>query len=307
MAEYPAAGYTSPIQILGYYVTINLGQVDLSKYSAVKITYGCDGSPNTEAEFAASSSLAIGLKSEDSSYGQETTDNFSGDIAHTQMVFSSISWAGGAREAVVDLSNIDYNGNVWIAVHNPGGTQIAISAIEFIGAEKVNKPINPADPVVLVTPEDLLARYNEGSVYSASQVASAEVMTEGDRTFIRLTANGIDPYISLITANSATPVPYYMAIAYRTNSSSRGQFYVGSTGLWSGKGDAFKVTWSSGDWNYMIIDLNAAGLTSLDGTTLNYCRFDFVGSDHAEDDYFDIQFVGFFNSAEYAEAYNITQ
>ena len=131
-AEFGAAGYASPLQLLGYGVAIDLGSMDLSKYSSVKITYGCDGGPGTEANFAAASSLAIGLKSENSSYGQATDDNFSGDIAHTDMVFSSTGWAWGAREAVVDLSGVDYNGNVWVAVHNPAGTEIAISAIEFI-------------------------------------------------------------------------------------------------------------------------------------------------------------------------------
>jgi hypothetical protein len=131
-AEFGAAGYHAPLQLLGYNVTIDLGEIDLSKYSAVKITYGCDGGPGTEANFAAASCLAIGLKSENSSYGQATDDNFNGDIAHTEMVFSSTGWAGGAREAVVDLTTVDYNGNVWVAVHNPAGTEIAISAIEFI-------------------------------------------------------------------------------------------------------------------------------------------------------------------------------
>ena len=131
-AEFGAAGYNAPLQVLGYGVAIDLGEIDLSKYSAVKITYGCDGGAGTEANFAAASSLAIGLKSTNTTYGQETTDNFDGDIAHTDMVFSSNGWAGGAREAVVDLTNVDYNGNVWVAVHNPAGTEIAISAIEFI-------------------------------------------------------------------------------------------------------------------------------------------------------------------------------
>ena len=131
-ADFAAAGYNAPLQLLGYAVTIDLGNIDLSKYSAVKITYGCDGGPGTEANFAAASSLAIGLKSQNTSYGQATDDNFDGDIAHTDMVFSSSGWAGGARDAVVDLTNVDYNGNVWVAVHNPAGTEIAISAIEFI-------------------------------------------------------------------------------------------------------------------------------------------------------------------------------
>lgn len=113
-------------------VTIYLGQVDLSQYSAVRITYCCDGSEFTEAEFEASSSLAIGLKRVDSSYGQGTTDDFSGDIAHTDMVFSNVGYFAGARDAVVDLSDVTYNGNVWVALHNPANTMIVITGIEFI-------------------------------------------------------------------------------------------------------------------------------------------------------------------------------
>ena len=132
MTDFMPAGYYAPLQLLGYGVAIDLGQMDLSQFSAVKITYGCDGGPGTETNFANASSLAIGLKSENSSYGQETDDNFNGDIAHTDMVFSDIGWAAGAREAVVDLTNVNYNGNVWVAVHNPAGTEIAISAIVFV-------------------------------------------------------------------------------------------------------------------------------------------------------------------------------
>ena len=132
MTDFMPAGYYAPLQLLGYGVAIDLGQMDLSQFSAVKITYGCDGGPGTETNFANASSLAIGLKSENSSYGQETDDNFNGDIAHTDMVFSDIGWAAGAREAVVDLTNVNYNGNVWVAVHNPQATQIAISAIVFV-------------------------------------------------------------------------------------------------------------------------------------------------------------------------------
>ena len=142
-ADFTAAGYNAPLQLLGYGVAIDLGAIDLSKYSAVKITYGCDGGPGTEANFAAASSLAIGLKSTNTTYGQETTDNFDGDIAHTDMVFSSSGWAGGAREAVVDLTTVDYNGNVWVAVHNPTGTELAISAIVFVGAEIPAAPVEP--------------------------------------------------------------------------------------------------------------------------------------------------------------------
>ena len=68
----------------------------------------------------------------DSSYGQGTTDDFSGDIAHADMVFSNVGYFAGARDAVVDLSDVTYNGNVWVALHNPANTMIVITGIEFI-------------------------------------------------------------------------------------------------------------------------------------------------------------------------------
>ena len=105
--------------------------MDLSDYSRVEITYCCDGTEITEKRFAASPSLAIGLKSRDSSYGYEQNVDFDGDIAHTEMVFSNRSWATGARDAVIDLSEINYNGDVWLAIHNPNATFVGILEIRF--------------------------------------------------------------------------------------------------------------------------------------------------------------------------------
>ncbi len=130
--DWTDAGISGAFFKLGYGSTIALGEVDLSKYSSVKISYCCDGSDVTKQNFEDASSLAIGLKNEASSYGQVTDDNFTGDIAHTDMVFSSNGWGSGIRDAVVDLSTVDYNGNVWVTVHNPAGTEIAITGIEFI-------------------------------------------------------------------------------------------------------------------------------------------------------------------------------
>ncbi len=92
--------------------------------------YGSDGSDGTKANYEKASSLAIGLKSTASSYGQDADDNFDGDIAHTNMEFGA-GWAAGQRAAVVDLSNVDYSGVVYVTVHNPAGTQIAITSILF--------------------------------------------------------------------------------------------------------------------------------------------------------------------------------
>ncbi|MBQ3870506.1 MAG: hypothetical protein II777_08140 [Clostridia bacterium] len=125
------AGIYDPYIYLKYGYTAYLGSADLSKYSRVEITYCCDGSDITRERFEASPSLAIGLKSADSSYGYDRTVDPDNDIAHTDMVFSNRSWATGARDAVVDLSAVDYSGDVWLAVHNPPGTFIAILEIRF--------------------------------------------------------------------------------------------------------------------------------------------------------------------------------
>ena len=161
-----ALGIYAPYMYLEYDFTAYLGNVDLSQYSRVEILYCCDGSDITKQRFEDSSSLAIGLKSENSSYGFEKKDNFNGDIAHTDMVFVNKSWAAGARTAVVDLSKIDYNGDVWLGLHNPAGTFIAIMEIRFYGSDSTMKPdtdpvepdtdpVEPdTDPVEPETPED---------------------------------------------------------------------------------------------------------------------------------------------------------
>ena len=125
------AGIYDPYIYLQIGYTAYLGNVDLSEYSRVEIVYCCDGSDITRQRFEASSSLAIGLKSENSTYGVDKTDNFNGDIAHTDMVFSDRMWATGKRTATVDLSDVTYRGDVWLALHNPAGTFIGILEIRF--------------------------------------------------------------------------------------------------------------------------------------------------------------------------------
>ncbi len=131
MANWPAAGIMKPLFNLGYGHYIALGNVDLSAYKAVKITYSFDGSAPTKTNFESASSHAIGLKSEASSYGQVTDDNFNGDIIHGDMVFDAGGWTA-FRVVELDLSDINYNGSVYATMHNPAGTTIAISNIEFI-------------------------------------------------------------------------------------------------------------------------------------------------------------------------------
>lgn len=162
---------------------------------------------------------------------------------------------------------------------------------------------DPADPVLMLEPEDLNTLAGAAAP-NVNQIASSEVITEGDYTFARLTAAaGGDPYFAFIPLNSNYMLPQYMAISYRTNSTTDGQVFLGSGTGWNGQGDVFNVTWNEGDWNYIVIDLSAQGLTSITDGLLTYARLDFFAGDSAEGDYFDIEYIAFFNTAEYAEAY----
>ena len=163
--------------------------------------------------------------------------------------------------------------------------------------------VDPADPVLLLDPE-ALNTLASAAAPNTNQIGTPEVMTEGKKTFLRLTAAGGDPYVAIIPLGSDYTLPQYMAISYRTNSAVEGQFFMGSGQGWTGAGDSFMVTWTEGDWSFIVVDLTQTGVTSITDGKLTYARMDFFAGDSAEGDYFDVQYVGFFNTAEYAAAYD---
>ena len=154
-------------------------------------------------------------------------------------------------------------------------------------------------PIAMATPQYLAEQAAGGN-----EMTVGEVTTEDDRTFVRLTATGVDPYFSILNAG-ANVQSDIMAIAYRTNSKSGGEFYVGSGPRLTAQGDHFNVIWTKGDWNLMVIDLSTVkGLTSITDDMVNYLRMDFFhNGTFAEGDYFDIEYVAFFKTVEAAEDY----
>ena len=111
--------------------------------------------------------------------------------------------------------------------------------------------VDPADPVLLLNPEDLNTLAGAGAP-NVNQIGTPEVLTEGSKTFLRLTATGGDPYVAIIPLGSNYTLPQYMAISYRTNSAVEGQFFAGSGQGWTGAGDSFMVTWAEGDWSFIV-------------------------------------------------------
>ena len=174
------------------------------------------------------------------------------------------------------------------------------SAPPVVTTEPVTEaPVDPAAPVLKVEP-DALASAATGN--TASGIAGAEVMTEGGRTFVRLTASNGDPFF--VAVSNAGAMPDYVAISYRTNSATDGEFFVGSGAGATGQGDNFQFVWNEGDWNLAIINLAETGVTTITDGVIGYLRLDCFAGNSAAGDYFDVEYVAFFNTAEYAQAYN---
>ena len=185
-----------------------------------------------------------------------------------------------------------------------GYSAIEVPALEIVTPEEP-EPVDPDAPVLVLTPEFINGQaLSTGGQTITQHIATSEVKTEDEITFVRLTVNGGDPYVALVNIGSMLELPPYMAISYRTNSALDAHVFIGSGGGWNGNGDVTSVAWNEDQqWNHTVLDLNNAGLTSIQNGLINYCRFDFFTDKGAEGDYMDVEYVAFFNSAEAAEKY----
>ena len=181
---------------------------------------------------------------------------------------------------------------------------IEVPALEIVTPEEP-EPVDPDAPVLVLTPEFINGQaLSTGGMTFTQHIATSEVKTEDEITFVRLTTGGGDPYVALVNIGSMLELPPYMAISYRTNSALDAHVFIGSGAGWNGNGDVTSVAWNEDQqWNLTVIDLNNSGLTSIQNGLINYCRFDFFTDKGAEGDYMDVEYVAFFNSAEAAQKY----
>jgi hypothetical protein len=124
-------GFEGNFWQLGYNNQLTLGTIDLSQYSKAEIVYSHGAS---EDVFNATPSHAIGFKSSATAYGWATNEpNFTDDIAHADMTWDGNgNSAAGMKTAVLDLTEVDYNGEVFLCVYNPAGTVIPVISITLI-------------------------------------------------------------------------------------------------------------------------------------------------------------------------------
>lgn len=145
-----------------------------------------------------------------------------------------------------------------------------------------------ADPATVITPAILSDAGN------TCNHVKAEVVTEGDVSFARLTTDGDDPWIQFSSAPVVSADAKYAAIKYRTTAAcTSGAFYVKI----AEPNAPFELN-CDGNWNVTVCDLSGAG-ANWDGTI---SRFDLLNASSGGD-VMDVQWIAVFASADDAAAY----
>ena len=116
---------------------INLGNVDLSKYSGLRIIYGGDIEVNNQ--YANNGAMFYLTKDNTTSIGTYNAGVTSGDhIVATEKIGSIVpsGWWKSRTSVTIDLTGVDYNGQLYLTIptRNPDrGVAFCIFYIEFIG------------------------------------------------------------------------------------------------------------------------------------------------------------------------------
>jgi hypothetical protein len=171
-------------------------------------------------------------------------------------------------------------------------------------------PVADPDAPVYAVGSVILADYasQTGDAWYMMHLEVPEVMSEGTRTFARMIPNGPDPYFVITESIVDRQIGRYMAISYRTNITTFGTMFLGYGACWNGVNDIVYVDWNEDEnWNVMIIDMHAA-LPALSNDLITYGRLSIYDNSNLylgqETDYFDIEYVAFFDTEEAAQKYD---
>ena len=119
--------------------SIALGEIDLSKYEKVVIMWGCDNSQVTIDHYNANANNRIMLLNAEMSMVMSPAE----ETIIAGGTYELGGWAVQAFE--IDLTDVDYNGPVWLAIDALPGTFALFASVEFIGAEMPA----PAEPTIV--------------------------------------------------------------------------------------------------------------------------------------------------------------
>ena len=208
---------------------------------------------------------------------------------------------------VVDLANCSStnitDGNVGYFRLDPfrGATEgyVDIAYIGFYNTAKYATDAFFANIATIVPAADMAS-----SIPGSPGINGATLSADG--TFVTIDTIGQgDPYYQLPMLNQKGIVAKYVAIKYRTTSTSYtiSEIFVGSGAGPNGQGDNIRFDLNcDGNWNLAVIDLSEA--TAVVDGVVNYLRWDpFAGNADAT---IDMAYIGLFTSYEDIFAYDET-
>ena len=105
---------------------INLGEIDLSKYSKVIVYVGMDNSQVTIDRHAANANNRLMLVSADT----HMTNSPAEETVIASVGYEPMGWAVVAYE--IDLTGVDYNGPVYFTYDTLPGTFLLVGSVEFV-------------------------------------------------------------------------------------------------------------------------------------------------------------------------------
>ena len=152
-------------------------------------------------------------------------------------------------------------------------------------------PVDPADPVWIMGADELAAMTN----------ANAATVEKNEAGYASFTATAGDPWF--LVCGNIGEMPKYLVMRYRTNTTQQGEIFIGN-GAGPEGGKSFTYSYNAdGQWNLIIFHLPTVASYMTDGT-VGHIRFDFYTGGPEDGAFLDVEYMAFFNTAEYALAYD---
>ena len=149
---------------------------------------------------------------------------------------------------------------------------------------------DPADPVWIIDADGL----------AAMTTANAATVEKTEDGFASFTATGGDPWF--LVCGNIGEMPEYMVLRYRTTTSQSGEFFI-SEGAGPEGGKSFVFNYEgNGEWNLLIFHLPTVA-PYMTSNVVGHIRYDFF-TGGADEGFLEVAYLGFFNTAEYALAYD---
>jgi hypothetical protein len=139
--DFSAGGYDAwVIKFTTYGKAANLGELDLSKYEKVIITYGSD-----KGAMLGDLGGTVYLTSTGA-----IVDKKNNPIDYTELASATLSnpegnWAAGNRTVEISLADVNYNGPVYLTYNVPEKQGMVVSAITFVASAAEEDTSAPAD------------------------------------------------------------------------------------------------------------------------------------------------------------------